>query len=103
MKRFLLIFSVLFYLNHITVAQDICATVLNLDSIEKHNPTHYKRIFQIEKHVEQYLELLGEDMGRSTPTTIRIPVVVHVSHNGEPAGTGLNIGSQRNSENVFGR
>lgn len=32
-----------------------------------------------------------EEIGRSVPEIIRIPVVVHVLHAGEPIGTGLNI------------
>src|SRR5690554_5722938 len=90
MKRFLLFISFLL-ISHVSCAQRTCGSVLNLDSIEKHDPTRYQRILQIEKHLERYNEMLGEEINRSTPSIIRIPVVVHVLHNGESIGTGLNI------------
>lgn len=70
-----------------TIFYEDGGSVLNLESIEKHDPTRYQRILQIEKHLERYNEMLGEEINRSTPSIIRIPVVVHVLHNGESIGT----------------
>lgn len=92
MKSFLLFFAVFFTFGfHFSYAQRTCGSVLNIDSIKKHDPASYQRILQIEKHLERYNEMLSEEISRSTPAIIRIPVVVHVLHNGEPIGTGLNI------------
>lgn len=90
MKRFLLFIS-FFLISYASFAQRTCGSIINLDSIEKHDPTSYKRILQIEKHLERYNEMLSEEISRSVPAIIRIPVVVHVLHSGEPIGTDLNI------------
>lgn len=92
MKSILLFFAALTFGLHSSYAQRTCGSVLNLDSIEKHDPTRYQRILQIEKHIERYNEILSEEeINRSTPAIIRIPVVVHILHNGESIGTGSNI------------
>lgn len=78
MKRFLLLILSLLITYQVPYAQRTCGSILNLDSIEKHDPTRYQRILQIEKHLERYNEMLVEEINRSTPSIIRIPVVVHV-------------------------
>lgn len=55
------------------------------------DPKRYTRIIKIEEHLKQYLAQLNEGAVRNVPSIIRIPVVVHVLHNGVPVGTGLNI------------
>ena len=62
-----------------------------MDRILKYDPSRYQRILGMEKHLKHYLEELDENISRSVPAVIRIPVVVHVLHNGVPIGTGLNI------------
>ncbi|SKB29648.1 hypothetical protein SAMN05660226_00557 [Parapedobacter luteus] len=91
MKRILLLFAIFILGFHFGYAQRTCGSIFNLDSIEKHAPHSYQRILQIEQHLQRYNEILSEDISRSVPEIIRIPVVVHVLHNGEPVGTGLNI------------
>lgn len=44
MKRFLLFFAVFTFGFHFSYAQRTCGSILNLDSIEKHDPTSYQRI-----------------------------------------------------------
>ncbi len=73
-------------------AQDRCASTLNLESVQKNDPSRYQRILQMEEHLKHYLEGFEKGEARSVPAIIRIPVVVHVLHNGVPIGTGLNIG-----------
>ena len=92
MKKYLLFVLILSSLWRFGMAQDWCPTVLNLEYIQKNDPARYERILQIEGHLEEYLEGLDEGVGRAVPAVIRIPVVVHVLHNGEPLGTGRNIG-----------
>jgi len=62
-------------------AQRICGSEL---------PDRYKRIIEIEKQTSDYTnqKLLGRT---SHHQIITIPVVVHVLHNGQSVGTGLNI------------
>ena len=74
------------------MAQDRCASIMNLESIKQADPKFYTRIINIEEHLKQYLAQLDEGAARNGPSIIRIPVVVHVLHNGSPVGTGLNIG-----------
>ncbi|WP_439490667.1 hypothetical protein [Algoriphagus sp.] len=64
---------------------------MDLESIELNNPSRYNRIQQIEKHTNEYIEGLKLEKRSFTPVVIRIPVVVHVLHNGSAIGTGLNI------------
>lgn len=91
MKKHLLFVLVLSGLLRLGLAQDRCPTVLNLESIQKNDPARYERILQMEEHLEHYIEALDEGIARSVPAVIRIPVVVHVLHNGEPLGNGRNI------------
>lgn len=72
--------------------QDRCASIMNLESIKQADPKRYTRIIKIEENLKQYLAQLNEGAVRNVPSIIRIPVVVHVLHNGVPVGTGLNIG-----------
>lgn len=44
------------------------------------------------EHLKHYLEGFENSAVRNVPSIIRIPVVVHVLHNGVPVGTDLNIG-----------
>jgi hypothetical protein len=90
MKKTLLFLFAVCCLSRFGLAQERCASILNVDSIQKYNPARYKHILQMEEHLERYLEELDENITRSIPDVIRIPVVVHVLHNGEPIGTGLN-------------
>jgi len=63
---------------------------MNLTSIQKNNPDRYKRIIEIERQTADYKnrKLLGKTFSHQI---ITIPVVVHVLHNGQSVGSGLNI------------
>ncbi|MFN3997440.1 hypothetical protein [Algoriphagus sp.] len=91
MKKLFLSVLVLFCFYLFGNAQEKCASILNLDNIQKYDPDRYQRILQIEEHVKLNLEAGDLNNLRSIPAIIRIPVVVHVLHNGEPIGNGLNI------------
>src|SRR5690606_29531127 len=89
--RSLPVFLLLLFSHEPLIAQRTCGSILNLDSIEKHDPTRFQRILQVEEHLERFMNIYKNKGIRSTPTVINIPVVVHVLHNGEPVGTGRNI------------
>jgi len=92
MKKLLLFILVLFCFFRFGQAQDRCASALNLESVQKNDPSRYQRILRMEEHLKHYMEGFENSAVRNVPSIIRIPVVVHVLHNGGPVGTGLNIG-----------
>lgn len=44
-----------------------------------------------EQRMQQWIAVSGQQRGQQTNMTRRIAVIVHVIHNGEPVGTGVNI------------
>jgi Pregnancy-associated plasma protein-A/Secretion system C-terminal sorting domain len=76
-------------------AQNICASTFNVQNIQNSDPNRYSRYIQVEQHIANYIASSnsGSVTGRlATPnSTIIVPVVVHVLHNGEPIGVGNNI------------
>ncbi len=74
-------------------AQDRCGTVQYEELRQQKNP-NLEKSQQFENWVQQKLIQPRPDAQRSQRTqaaTYVIPVVVHVIHNGEPVGTGINI------------
>jgi hypothetical protein len=59
--------------------------------LERQNPKRTEDGFErwMAQHVNQQLK--NSQRAERTQTTLTIPVVVHIIHNGEPVGTGLNI------------
>lgn len=86
---FCLIFMVLLPLS--TYAQRRCGTVEYEKKLERQNPKRTEDGFErwMAQHVNQRLK--NSQRAERTQTTLTIPVVVHIVHNGEPIGTGLNI------------
>jgi len=86
---FCLIFLVLLPLS--TYAQGRCGTVEYEKKLERQNPKRTEDGFErwMAQHVNQRLK--NSQRAERTQTTLTIPVVVHIVHNGEPIGTGLNI------------
>ncbi len=74
-----------------TYAQGRCGTVEYEKKLERQNPKRTVDGFErwMAQHVNQ--ELKNSQRAERTQTTLTIPVVVHIVHNGEPIGTGLNI------------
>ncbi len=89
-KLVLLVFAIPFFCQQI-MAQRTCGSTLDLADIERNTPHRYQRILELDKQFEKYLETQGDGAMKNVPTIIRIPVVVHVLHNGEPVGSGRNI------------
>lgn len=86
---FCLIFMALVPLS--TYAQGRCGTVEYEKKLERQNPKRTEDGFErwMAQHVNQRLK--NSQRAERTQTTLTIPVVVHIIHNGEPIGTGLNI------------
>ena len=86
---FCLIFLVLLPLS--TYAQGRCGTVEYEKKLKSQNPKRTEDGFErwMAQHVNQLLK--NSQRAERTQTTLTIPVVVHIVHNGEPIGTGLNI------------
>lgn len=83
-------------------AQRNCLSTVNLPEMQTADPTRYQRFIELENFISNYKANIN-----SIPTArlsnnngvIVIPVVVHVLHNGEAIGTGLNISdAQINSQ-----
>ncbi len=72
-------------------AQGRCGTVEYEKKLERQNPKRTEDGFErwMAQHVNQQLK--NSQRAERTQTTLTIPVVVHIIHNGEPIGTGLNI------------
>jgi hypothetical protein len=72
-------------------AQGRCGTVEYEKKLERQNPKRTEDGFErwMAQHVNQQLK--NSQRAERTQTTLTIPVVVHIIHNGEPVGTGLNI------------
>lgn len=72
-------------------AQGRCGTVEYEKKLERQNPKRTEDGFErwMSQHVNQRLK--NSQRAERTQTTLTIPVVVHIIHNGEPVGTGLNI------------
>ncbi|HEY8657970.1 MAG TPA: M43 family zinc metalloprotease [Hanamia sp.] len=79
----------------ISKGQTQCGSTFNPQVIQTSDPSRYNRYIQLEQQIANYISSLntGNSTERLiTPTsTITIPVVVHVLHNGEPVGVGNNI------------
>lgn len=90
MKKIFILLAVFISFNQYTSAQRSCGSIVNLDSIYRYDKARYERILRMEEHLKSYIDEV-DNFERSVPTIIRIPVVIHVLHNGEPIGTGLNV------------
>jgi hypothetical protein len=74
-----------------SLAQGRCGTVEYEKKLERQNPK--RTVDAFERWMTQRANQQSNDSQRAerTQTTLTIPVVVHIIHNGEPIGTGLNI------------
>jgi hypothetical protein len=96
-KNLLLILAFLLQIVSITVkAQKVCGTTFNPQVIQLSDPERYNRYLQLEQFTANYKKTLKNGPaidGRliNPNSTIIIPVVVHVLHNGEVVGVGNNI------------
>src|SRR6187455_290631 len=72
----------------VSLAQDRCGTVEYIKNLQEKN-----LIRENDKKFEQWISRKKQAIGSRTNalTTFTIPVVVHVIHNGEAIGTGINI------------
>jgi hypothetical protein len=82
----LLIFT-LFFLK--ASAQDMCGFDQRHQQLLKFDPEYKKAVTDAEKNIKDLLA--NKDFAKTHAEVYRIPVVVHVIHNGEPVGTGNNI------------
>jgi hypothetical protein len=96
-KYFLFILTFLLQIiSIIAKAQIECGSTFNPQVIQNSDPDRYNRYLQLEQFTANYIASLnkgGNINGRliNPNSTIIIPVVVHVLHNGEPVGVGNNI------------
>ncbi len=92
MRVKLIFFSALLLASLRIHSQDRCATVQVEELRHEKNP-RLEKSQQFENWLQQKLAQrpMGAQRTQGTQTTYSIPVVVHVIHNGEPIGTGLNI------------
>ncbi len=94
MRLQIIFISALLMVTSISVgAQERCATVQVEELRHQKNP-HLENDQQFENWLQQKMAQRPMQMQRAQGTenaTYSIPVVVHVIHNGEPIGTGLNI------------
>jgi len=76
-------------------AQNQCGSSFNPQVIQSSDPVRYNRYIQLEQHIANYIATRnsGNPNARliNPNSTITIPVVVHVLHNGQPIGVGNNI------------
>lgn len=87
---------IFFFLAFQTNAQERCATVpytkqLQQRNIVREDPARFEEWLQ-RRMSERRIRM---DAQRRQATTYRVPVVVHVIHNGEPVGTGSNISDEQ--------
>ncbi len=76
-----------------TLAQDRCGTV-QYEELRKLKNPNLEKSQQFENWIQQKLtqpRLEAQHSQRTQTATYVIPIVVHVIHNGEPIGTGLNV------------
>lgn len=73
-------------------AQDKCGTVPYMQQLYK---KHAIDPLQVEKWLEKRKQTLSTQNNQKQNSTYKIPVVVHVIHNGEPIGTGVNISDEQ--------
>ena len=94
-KYFLLFWSSLVFFSMALKAQEQCGSIFNPQVIQTSDPNRYNRYVQLEQFTANYIASMnnGIKTGRliNPNSTITIPVVVHVLHNGEPVGVGNNI------------
>jgi hypothetical protein len=76
----------------ISQAQDKCGTVPYMQHLYK---KHAVDPLQVEKWLEKRKQTLSTQNNQKQNSTYKIPVVVHVIHNGEPIGTGVNISDEQ--------
>src|SRR5688572_3628430 len=69
-------------------AQDRCGTIQYSKSLQADYPV---RKVDFEKWVAQHKLSPRSQTGRQQAAPYKIPVVIHIIHNGEPIGTGANI------------
>jgi hypothetical protein len=93
-KYILLILGSLQLITIALKAQTQCGSIFDPQLIQSLDPNRYNRYIQLEQFTANYIASLNEGNNESliTPnSTIIVPVVVHVLHNGEPVGVGNNI------------
>ncbi|MFC4230984.1 M43 family zinc metalloprotease [Parasediminibacterium paludis] len=76
-------------------AQEQCGSVFNPQTVQSNDPNRYNRYQQLEQHIASYISSINNTNPNerliNPNSTIIIPVVVHVLHNGEAIGVGRNI------------
>jgi len=88
MKHLYFVFAFLL-VTQISLGQRTCGSELDLSAVKKNDPARYQRIMALEQYTQQYIE--GPKSLTNGQLHVIIPVVVHVLHNGEAVGNGLNI------------
>jgi len=91
-KRFLLLIPLLLAGTFNVIAQERCGTVAYENLLQSLNPTR-KNTEQFENWMKKKAAeaRLLKSSGRTSAGPYTIPIVVHIIHNGEAVGTGLNI------------
>jgi hypothetical protein len=94
-KRVLFLLPLFFFIHQLAYSQEHCATVQYEELRKLRNPKK-ESTEGFENWIKNKLDNRRFDAQRAgeanqTQSTYTIPVVVHVIHNGEPIGTGLNI------------
>jgi hypothetical protein len=85
-------FFILCAQQHTLTAQDRCGTVAYAEKL-RNEKKNLQRDDSFETWIKKKIQSrnAAKSQGRTQETTYKIPVVVHVIHNGEPIGSGLNI------------
>ncbi len=84
--------TLLYFIAHISIAQDRCATVKYEELRNLNNPKK-ETTQQFEDWIRQKVALRPMETRRTqqTQATYEVPIVVHIIHNGEAEGTGTNL------------
>jgi hypothetical protein len=91
MRIFFFVFVFVLLLPLSSLAQGRCGTVEYEKKLERQNPKRSLENFERWIGDQTNQPTKNSNRAQRTQTTITIPVVVHIIHNGEPIGTGLNI------------
>lgn len=84
-KLLYFILLIFVFLNQYAISQRTCGSEINFDKMSVDNPIRYQKFLNVENQLNRLKTT------QLTTKKIIIPVVVHVLHNGENLGVGLNI------------
>ncbi|HLU93626.1 MAG TPA: M43 family zinc metalloprotease [Membranihabitans sp.] len=91
MNQLILVLSILIQLTTLSHGQRTCGSELDWEEMKRENPQRYQRFMDLEEFTKRYIKQKQSLIRSHGGLHITIPVVVHILHNGEPIGTGLNI------------